>query len=111
VAVESGLALVRYGALTLEQFVHKVSTAGAAMLGLPAKGHLGESADADITVLDTRQAKPVMTIVGGKIVMAHGVIYGRRGTIICTKQGIEAPKSVGLDYQTIDVSDTLLYTK
>ena len=67
VAVESGLCLVRYQALTFQEFIYKMSIRGAEMLGLKDKGHLGIGADADITVLDMVRGKPVMAIVGGKV--------------------------------------------
>lgn len=111
VTVESGLALVRYKALTIEEFVMKASTVGAAMLGLRDKGHLGPGADADITVLDLERGKPVMTIVGGKVVMAHGIIYGRGGTVITTEKGVKAVQEAGLPYKVVNVEEMLLYTK
>jgi cytosine/adenosine deaminase-related metal-dependent hydrolase len=111
VAVEHGLALVRYRALTMEEFVAKTSTAGAAMLGLPDKGHLGHGADADITVLDLERGKPVMTIIGGKVVMAHGVVYGRGGTVLTTARGVKAAEAAGLLYREVNVSDMLIYKK
>ncbi|MFO7941350.1 MAG: amidohydrolase [Bacillota bacterium] len=111
VAVESGLALVRYGALTMDEFVAKVSGAGAQMLGLLDKGHLGESADADVTVIDETAGRAVMTIVGGRIVMAHGIVYGSGGTIVTTPAGEEAARSIGLPLQVVRPEDFLLYTK
>ncbi len=129
VAVEYGLALVKYRALTMNEFVSKVSTAGARMLGLKDKGHLGVGADADITVLDMREGKAAMTIVGGKVVMAHGVVYGTGGTIITTPRGeakvkaaVEAANAgagagpsgaaaMPFRYQTVHPEEMLIYTK
>jgi hypothetical protein len=111
VAVENGLALVRYKALTLEEFVTKASTVGAAMLGLPDKGHLGTGSDADITVLDLERGKAVMSMVGGKVIMAHGIVYGKGGTVITTKKGIEAARRAGLPFRQVDVEDMLIYSK
>jgi imidazolonepropionase-like amidohydrolase len=111
VAVERGLALVRYKALTLEEFITKTSTRGAAMLGLPEKGHLGIGADADITVLDVERGRPVMTIVAGKIAMAHGVVYGTGGTVITTEKGARAVKDAGVPYRVVDVQNMLIYSK
>jgi formylmethanofuran dehydrogenase subunit A len=95
----------------MEEFVIKTSTMGAVMLGLSQKGHLGVGADADITVLDIERGKPVMTIVGGKVIMAHGVVYGRGGTIITTAQGVKTVAATGLPYRQVSVEDMLLYTK
>jgi len=111
VAVEYGLCLVRYQALTLTEFVHKVSTAGAQMLGMRDKGHLGAGADADITVLDMEQGKAVMTIVGGKIIMAHGIVYGKGGTIYTTPRGEASVKETGYEYRIIRPEEMLIYTK
>lgn len=111
VAVESGLSLVRYGALSFEDFIWKVSSAGAVMLGLPGKGHLAVGADADITVLDIGRGKAVMTIVGGTVVMAHGVVYGTGGTLLTTMKGEARAREAGLKYQIVDPAEMLLYTK
>jgi hypothetical protein len=111
VTVEHGLALVRYKALTLEEFISKASTAGAAMLGLHDKGHLGVGADADVTVLDMTKGLSAMTIVGGKVVMAHGIVYGKGGTVVTTKKGVAAAQAVGLPYKVVDPQKMLIYTK
>lgn len=111
VAVQSGLSLVRYGALSLEDFIWKVSSAGALMLGLPGKGHLGVGADADVTVLDLSRGKAVMTIVGGAVVMAHGVVYGTGGTLLTTGKGVARARAAGLKYQIVNPEEMLLYTK
>lgn len=84
--------LVGPGILSTEELVRKMSLNPARLLGLP-KGHLSVGADADITVIDPKfeetvdvnkfaskgknspfagrrlKGLPVMTIVGGKIVM------------------------------------------
>jgi cytosine/adenosine deaminase-related metal-dependent hydrolase len=111
VAVEYVLCLVRYQALTLNEFVHKVSTAGAQMLGLHNKGHLGVGADADITVLDMDRGVAEMTVVGGKIIMAHGVVYGKGGTILTTRRGEQRVKETGYSYAIVRPEEMLLYTK
>lgn len=138
VAVEYGLALVKYRALTMNEFILKASTAGARMLGLKDKGHLGLGADADITVLDMAAGRAAMTIVGGKVVMAHGVVYGTGGTIITTPRGEATVKAAvkaanqaangagqaaagaagagagvaaGLRYQIVHPEEMLIYTK
>ena len=50
--VEQGLALVEFGALTLDDFVRKACLNAAQMFGLKSKGHLGLGADADVTIID-----------------------------------------------------------
>ena len=111
VAVEYGLSLVRYGALTMEEFVHKTSRGGALMLGLKGKGHLGVSADADVTIIDEEVGRPVMTIVGGRIVMAHGIVYGTGGTIITTPRGERAAREIGTGVAVVEPEDFLLFNK
>lgn len=111
VAVEYGLCLVRYQALTLNEFVLKTSTVGAAMLGLKDKGHLGVGADADITVLDMERGKAAMTIVGGKVVMSHGMLHATGGTLITTPKGEARVSESGHRYQVVRPEEMLLYTK
>lgn len=96
VIVSHGLSLVNMEMLSLEDFVWKTSVAPAAMLGLKNKGQLGVGADADITVLDLEQCKPVMTVVGGNICMYAGLIIGNGGTIITTERGKKAASAFGL---------------
>ncbi len=97
--VEKGLALVRADALTLEEFVLKVSAAPAAMLGLPDKGHLGEGADADISVFSLKTLRPVLSVALGKIIMHEGLIFGHGTHVITTRHGqtkLESMNPLGL---------------
>lgn len=100
--VSHGLALVRFGAITLEEFVLKSSTNPARMLGMPHKGHLGPGADADVTVLDLERGKPVLGIARGNVIMVDGVVVGKGGTILTTQEGVRAVKETGLPYQVVD---------
>ncbi len=111
VAVEYGLCLVKYNALTLNEFILKTSTAGARMLGLHHKGHLGKGADADITVLDMERGEAAMTIVDGNVIMAHGIVYGHGGTILTTPKGEAKVKEYGYDYGIVKPEEMLIYTK
>jgi hypothetical protein len=111
VAVEYGLCLVRYQALSLNEFVLKTSTVGAKMLGLPNKGHLGIGADADLTVLDMDKGIAAMTIVGGKVIMAHGIVYGTGGTFYTTPAGEAKVRQLGYNYGIVRPEEMLLYTK
>ncbi|MGI8554429.1 MAG: amidohydrolase family protein, partial [Dehalococcoidia bacterium] len=85
--VEQGLALVRFGAFSLPEFVRKASSNGATMLGLTSKGHLGVGADADITVLDLERGRAVLSLVAGEVIMVDGLPVGRGGTILTTTAG------------------------
>lgn len=95
VAVRSGLALVRYAALTLEEFVRKVSTVPAQMFGMTSKGHLSVGADADVTVLDLAEGEPVMSLAKGRTIMIDGIVLGQQGTMITTAAGHKAVKAAG----------------
>jgi hypothetical protein len=110
VIVNSGLALVRYGALSLDEFVVKTSINPSIMYGMQNKGSLGEGADADITVLDLEKGRSTMGIALGKIIMINGVVIGKGGTIITTEKGKTAVKNSGLPYNIIDLENCGLYS-
>jgi predicted amidohydrolase len=82
VIVKKGLLLVKYGALSLTDFVRKTSMAPAKMFNLDQKGHLGAGADADITVLDVDKEKATMAINRGKPIMVDGFVVGKGANII-----------------------------
>jgi len=109
VSVSSGLSLVRYGALTFEEFVRKVSLNPARMYGMASKGHLSEGADADITVLDLKKGEAVMAIAKGQIIMIDGVVIGSGGTIVTTKTGAKAVQSTGLKSDIVDLEESTFY--
>lgn len=96
VIVEMGLALVRLEAWSMADFVRKSSLAPARALGLTAKGHLGEGADADITVLDLDRGIPRQTIVAGEAVMRDGVVTGTGTRLITTPEGEAAAVAAGI---------------
>jgi len=102
VIVEMGLLLVDFKALTLSDFVRKTSLNPAAMLGLVHKGSLGVGADADVTVLDRVHRKAFMTLVGGRIVMYAGHVFGSGGTALVLPEGEKAVRRTGLDVRLID---------
>ena len=96
VIVENGLALVRFGALTLKEFVIKSSVNGARALGLAGKGHLGVGADADITILDPERLKAYATVAGGRVIMMDGRLTGSGTTIICDERGEKTLRDRGI---------------
>lgn len=110
VQIRYGLALVRFGCLSLNELAIKVSDNPARIIGLESKGHLGVGADADITVLDLERGKAAMTIVGGNVVMKDGRISGRGGTIITTPAGEKALKDEGFTCVVNDPGKGWLYT-
>jgi hypothetical protein len=109
VTVKSGLALVRYGAMSLTDFVVKTSLNPARMFGMLNKGHLGVGADADITVLDLSAGEAVMGIALGRVIMVNGVVVGVGGTVVTTEFGAKTVDRSGLPSQIIDLADCGLY--
>ena len=105
-----GLALVRFGTLSLAEFVQKTAWAPAGMLGLKDKGHLDVGADADLVVVDAESHRPQLTVARGAIIMAGGVVTGSRGTLITTSRGTKALQAAGVLHQVVDLSQSLFYT-
>jgi len=106
VIVEMGLALVNLQALTMEEFVIKTSRNPAKLLSIQNKGHLGEGADADISVLDLETRKPVMSLANGKIIMYKGHVCGSSSRIITTPAGAAYIRQKGLDPLVVDPDST-----
>ena len=96
VAIQTTMALVKFGALSRLEMATKLSRTPARMLGLTNKGHFSEGADADITVLDPVINEPVMTIVAGQPIMLDGEVVGRGGTLLVTPEGRQAAQDSGL---------------
>lgn len=111
VSVTSGLALVRYGALTFEEFVKKVSTNPASLFGMTSKGHVSEGADADITVLDLTRGEAAMGIAKGKIIMIDGIVIGEGGTIVTTRRGAGSVERTGLKYDLVDLEESRFFRR
>ena len=111
VSVRSGLALVKYGALTLKEFVQKVTASPARMFGMTAKGHLGAGADADVTVLDLERGEAVMGIAKGRLIMIDGIVTGQKGTIVTTNAGQRSVENTGLNADVIDLEESRFYRK
>jgi hypothetical protein len=109
VLVEKGLLLVRFGALSLAEFVLKSSCNPARMFGMLGKGHLGAGADADITVLDLEKGRAILSISGGKLLMVHGHVIGEGGKLYITEQGRRVAQSRKIAYEVIDPARSLLY--
>ena len=107
--VERGLALVRLGALSLADYVRKASLNPARMLGLERKGHLGEGADADVTVLDLDRGRATMSLVAGLPIMVDGEVTGSGGTLLVTEAGRAAARDSGLAHEVVDVSKAAMY--
>jgi hypothetical protein len=111
VTVESGLPLVKFGALTIKEFVEKTSVNPGKMFGMVSKGHLGEGADADVTVLDLERGKAVMGIAKGEVIMIDGVVVGKDGTVVTTEAGARSVKEMGMKYDLVDLEKSRFYRK
>ena len=106
--VTQGLSLVRFGALSINDFVKKTSVNAARMMGLEQKGHLSSGADADITVLDFKKGCASMGIALGNIIMIDGIVVGTGGTIITTESGKDYVSQAGVPYYITDLSKALI---
>ena len=111
VIVDMGLSLVKLQALSLPEFVRKASTNPAKILGLKHKGHFGEDADADITVLDLARQKAAIGISNGQLIMYQGHVCGRGGGFITTAKGAAAVREKGLQPIVVDLADSAFYRR
>lgn len=104
VLLSVGLSLVKFGALTLTEFVQKTSLNPARHLRLADRGHLSEGAAADVTVFDFERQKAFETIADGKTVMKDGKLVGKGVTFITTERGRAALEKQGFATLTVDFS-------
>ena len=109
VAIESTMALVRFGAMTPLQMAEKLSWMPARMMGLNDRGHFTPGSDADITVVDPERGKAVMSFVAGRMIMRDGEVVGNGGTLIVTPEGVAAASDSGLPYRVVDLAESKLY--
>lgn len=105
-----GLALVRFDALSLAQFVLKAAWTPACMMGLCNKGHLAPGADADITVVDSKSHNPLLTVASGRIIMTEGIVVGQGGKLITTESGAKSLVKQGINHDIVDLGQSLFYT-
>ena len=109
--ISAGLRLVELEVLTMAEFVLKSCTVPARLLGLSSKGHLGEGADADVTVVDAAAAEVRTTIAAGQVVAHHGVVMGRSTRIITTERGRSAVEAAGLQPVVTDLAKSGFYRR
>lgn len=109
IAIESTLALVRFGALTPLEMATKLSWNPSRMVGLVDKGHLSEGADGDVTVVDPERGRAVLGVVAGQVIMRDGEALGSGGTLLVTGAGESAAKAFGLPYETLDLTRSKVY--
>jgi hypothetical protein len=107
--IESTMALVHFGALSPLEMATKLSYNPSRMFGLLNKGHLGEGADADITIIDPERGAATRTFVAGAPVLAHGEIVATGGTLLVTAEGADSAKAGGLPHEIVDLAQSKLY--
>lgn len=109
--LKKGLCLVKYNALNLQEFVYKVSSKPAQLLGLLNKGHLSQGADADITIFDLKEQEAIHSLIGGKFILKDKEVIGSGGSIIATSYGKEFLEKKGLLCTLSNMEDSKFYSK
>ncbi len=109
--IDLGLPLTRFREFSLEDFVLKTSLAPAMLFGMGSKGHLGEGADADITVIDRQQCRPRMSFVSGVLTFSDGQVVGNAGKLITSRRGSAHAAASGIGYTAVDVSQGSFYRR
>lgn len=96
---------MKFGALTLPEFVHKASVAGARYLRIKDRGHLSVVAVADITIVDYSRSQAVETIVSGCVNMKNGQLYEQGMRVITSEVGAKAVRDKGHEAIVVDMTD------
>ncbi len=109
VAIQSTMALVKFGALSPSDMANKLSWTPSRMLGLLNKGHFSEGADADITVIEPNSGKPIMSFVDGLPIMIDGKVVGKGGKMLVTAAAEKTMSDSGVNFEIIDLSLSKLY--
>ena len=109
VAIERTMALVAFGALSMDEAVIKLSYTPSRMLGLLSKGHFTEGADADITVIDPATGRASMSLVAGELIMYMGRAIGKGGTWLVLEEGRGVAESSGLPFEVMELENSQLY--
>ena len=103
------MALVQFGALTMDEAVIKLSYTPSRMLGLLNKGHFTEGADADVTVVNPGTNKASMSLVAGELIMLNGRAIGKGGTWLVLEEGKDTAAATGLPYEVVNLENSGLY--
>lgn len=109
VNIEQAMNIVKFGGLTPLEMAQKLSFNPARMIGLTRKGRIAPGMDADLTVISPEQGRAVMSFVAGEMVMMDGRAVGHSGKLLITNAGETAAARYDLPYETIDISNSLLY--
>jgi len=99
--LRQGLALVRFGALAVKEFVVKACLNPAWMLGLKTKGHLSPGADADVVVVDRATDRAEWVVAEGQIVLREGQVVGRGGRLLTTEAGQDFLNGSGVENRLV----------
>ena len=110
IAIDSTMALVKFGALSPLEVAIKLSYNPSKMIGLKDRGHLSEGARADITVIDPQMGKAVASYVDGDPLLKDGNILKNGGRWLVTKTGEQEAITSGLDYEILDFNSSKLYS-
>jgi hypothetical protein len=100
--LEQGLSLVRFGALSLAEFVEKACLNPARMLGLESKGHLGPGSDADVIIVNPSTAQAEWSLANGHLIVQEGRVVGRGGKLIMTPAGQDYLKEKNVNSQAVE---------
>jgi N-acyl-D-aspartate/D-glutamate deacylase len=103
------MALVAFGALSMDEAVTKLSYTPSRMLGLLNKGHFSEGADADVTIVNPGTGKASMSLVAGEMIMLNGRAIGKGGTWLVLEDGKDAAVASGLPYEVMNLENSRLY--
>lgn len=107
--LERGLNLVKFGAMSLSEMVHKMSVKPAKLLGLANKGHLTIGADADLTIFDYEKQTAVHSLADGKFVLRNKAVVGKGGKIILSPYGEKYIKTLGIPYLVSLTAEGVFY--
>ena len=99
--LQQGLALVHFGALSLDDLVVKASLNPARMLGLSGKGHLDAGADADVIVVEPATGRVAWGVANGEIIVREGQVVGRGGRMFTTEAGQASIRSQGIESRAV----------
>ena len=109
VLVSHGLSLIRFGALSWNEYVYKTSTAPAKILGLPDHGSLTAGLLANITVVDPEKQIPVLAVSNGRLIMIGGHVCGAGSRFVTTERGERNVRENGLEPLVIHLEETGFY--
>lgn len=104
VTLAVGLSLVKFGALTLQEFVVKTSLNPARHLRLADRGSIASGYLADLTIFDLERQKAIETIVDGRTIYQANQWTGKGLRFITLAQGKEDLEKAGYVTETIDLS-------